>query len=322
MSGQGFPHWTTGLAAITLGLLASTACEPYEAEPRVQSFVLPGAHAALDCTSCHLDEPPYDPILWDVNCISCHDAGSEKQELGDPNGAAWGTTHYTPQSTTTCSNNGGCHSDAHLTWGEALGGCPEVDHSFLPLEGAHGLGCGECHSSASCEDFNGLDLVYNDVPIIDPSDSCMACHENVRPNFHYERPADQRPAGSELRGDCKACHDAVSREGTPVVDQGFFIGFSKHLVPPNAVSVLVPHGTFGGVGYGGEDAALPVEQWVTACADCHPAGEPVTLDPSYQCTDACHAELFGPYGLDAHQGQFQGEDELCLVCHEGAEFMP
>jgi hypothetical protein len=320
MSGRGFPLChvrlgSVGLTAVSLGLFAATACEPYEAEPRVQSFVLPGAHAALDCTSCHLDEPPYDPIVWDLDCTSCHDAATEKQELGDPQYAAWGAAHYPQQSATTCSSNGACHQDTQLTWAEALAGCPEVDHSFLPLEGEHGLGCSECHSAASCEDYSGDDVVYNGVPVIDAPSSCMACHENLRPNFHYERPAEQRPAGSELRGDCKACHDPVARLGNPVQDRGFFIDRSTHGAP----SVLVPHGTFGGVGYGSEDLPLPPEQWVTECVDCHPGGEPVIQDITYQCTQACHAELFELNGI--HQGQQPGVDDLCLACHDGAEFI-
>ena len=298
-------------------MFGALSCAPFEPAPRLQTFVLPGPHAALDCAACHFDEPPYDPIVWDLDCVSCHDAGTEKQELGDPNGLQWGASHYVPTSQTTCSSNGGCHKDVDPDWAAAAGACGgTVDHSFLPLEGTHALGCTECHTGASCETFSGLDLVnLQDVPITDPPSLCMACHEYERTGYdpnHYVEDAADRPAGAELRWDCKACHDPQSRDGDATVTNGFAIYQNPHGDP----DIRVPHGTFGGVGYGSLDAALPPDQWVTECVDCHPAGEPV-IDTTYQCTVACHVELFEATG--EHQDYLPGEDAACTACHPGAQ---
>lgn len=310
------------LAAVAVGLVfAVIACEPYEPEPRVQSFILPGPHAALECASCHLDEPPYDPIIWDINCISCHTAAGERQELGKADYATWGPAHYPGYANTTCSNNGGCHLDTHESWGVAAAECGGgVDHSFFPLEGLHALDCATCHSSPDCNQFSAVDVVDPvGAPLaLSGRTLCMSCHEADRPEAHYlELDNPVRPPDADKRWDCKACHDPVSRDGAPVTQDWVF---TDNFHGKNAnTGIRVPHGTFGGIGlgYGSDDVAIPPEQWVTECVACHPAGEPVAPNPAYQCTVACHQELFELNGI--HQGNAPGADATCIYCHINGE---
>lgn len=215
--------------------------EPYRpAEHTEALFPLVGGHALASCEGCH-GPPPFGPIVWDVTCLSCHEADRKTPD------------HYPGQG---CAS-GGCHAEAHLTWAEAAGGTG-VNHDFLPLEGTHAVACDQCHASAAPSAADALGT----------SDLCWSCHEQDRKDaLHYVETSPLFAA--EPRWDCKACHDAQSRVGAALA--GWGNGEGDH------GNVRFPHGMVSdGVAQAQEAwvtdcaACHPVAPPVYACTEsCH-----------------------------------------------------
>ncbi|MCP4308107.1 MAG: hypothetical protein GY788_25175, partial [bacterium] len=168
-------------------------------------FQLTGAHAPLDCNSCHQDGFDGTP----TDCIACHD--TDFNGVADPN-------HVTNNFPTDCLV---CHTTA--------GWLPTTfDHNQtpFPLTGAHApLDCNACHQDGfdgtptdcmACHDtdFNGVadpNHVTNNFPT-----DCLACHTTagwLPTTFdHNQTPFPLTGAHAPL--DCNACHQD-GFDGTP-----------------------------------------------------------------------------------------------------------
>ncbi|MEZ4239949.1 MAG: hypothetical protein R3F59_28120 [Myxococcota bacterium] len=288
-------------------LLWLGACAPYEPEVGgANAFPLPGPHAQASCEDCH-GPPPFEAFIWDTTCVSCHDAD---RKPNDPAHAAY----------QTCSG-AGCHADTDPDWGVAVS---NVDHSFLPLQDAHALAdpCTPCHSSgtpsAADVDPPGGNATY-----------CWSCHEEKRvlanagtpddPILHFvdDPEVDTQIVGdSELRWDCKSCHDGLSR-GQGTLSKLWIQGANHG--PAAGREIKVPHGTQG------QGVAIDESAWIVECADCHPSlpPEPVSADfQDFTCSDACHAEIFVDPRLAYHNGLSPGvTDAACSApgCHPHAD---
>jgi hypothetical protein len=203
-----------------------------------------GAHASVDCASCH-----QDGILSGTpqDCWSCHEINFN--EANDPDHAASSFDH-------DCAI---CHTQ--LSWSPAT-----FDHDLteFPLTGAHvQTDCAQCH-------LNGQ---YSGTP-----DECFFCHEN-----DWDQTNDPDHDAAAFPVQCDLCHS------TSDWDDAQF----QHLI-------YFPI-------YSGSHA----EEW-NSCADCH-------LDQSdfssFSCID-CH---------EHRQSEVDGEHDdvddyiyaswACLDCH-------
>ncbi|MBX2801285.1 MAG: hypothetical protein KTR31_26645 [Myxococcales bacterium] len=167
----------TLLGVVALGLLATIACERFEAPPREVRFELVGAHGRATCEACH-GAPPFATIPTD--CVTCHE--DERKNDG----------HFPKQ---TCNGGDGCHSVEHFEWRDVIG--EGGFHDFLPLVGAHDQACDGCHKDPK----GGKDLVG-------VSAYCWNCHEDARPGGHYALEAD--PLDPTYRWDCGPCHSPTT----------------------------------------------------------------------------------------------------------------
>ncbi len=137
-------------------------------------FPLTGAHAALACSQCHVNNrfagTPTD-------CASCHLA--DYQKTTNPNHAAAGF----PQD---CSL---CHSTS--SWN---GASFNHNNTGFPLTGAHaGLQCSSCHANGQ---FTAL------------SSACVSCHL-----AQYKGTTDPNHVTAGFPQDCSLCHGTTSWAG-------------------------------------------------------------------------------------------------------------
>lgn len=137
-------------------------------------FALVGAHASVDCNSCHksASQQRYDKM--DADCYSCHKA--KYDATTKPN-------HRELGFSTDCFR---CHNMVGRDWTVSGKG---FEHGFLPLVGAHALECSNCHG----------DLTYKE----NPSPDCKGCH-----SYQYEQALTIIPAHTTkiAKFDCNDCH--------------------------------------------------------------------------------------------------------------------
>lgn len=215
---------------LSLGVTVG-GCSRFDAEPVPVRFEIAGAHAALNCETCHTEGRPFQPLSTD--CRSCHE-----QDRKSP-------THYADQS----CDDAGCHSNAHLLWADALG--EGGGHDFLPLEGAHDLDCEACHTDLEN---------HADLPGV--SAYCWNCHEADRrpedldtPNgLHYIAylGGDPKQPDPAFRWDCGPCHTPV--DWSSAFDHEPRSPHGVMLRDAIDICVLQPDET----------------DWITGCDGCHP----------------------------------------------------
>ena len=294
------------LGSIAAALAVGAACAPYEPLPRAQTAILPGVHATAACADCHGAGPPYYAFVWDTTCISCHEADRKP-----PLPPAVVSTHYVGQG---CASQDICHAAVDPAWNDRDGVPDDTSdtgggtvtgygHEFLPLEGGHPTDCTACHT-------DGVGSSSTVFPEGGTPDLCWSCHEEDRyggdSHYVYDEEDTTLPDGAELRRDCKACHDVTSRTGAPFASD--WSENSEH------GGIRFPHGM--------EDSAPPsfvpipqsVAAYITDCAACHPTGP-----PAYQCTVACHEEI---YATSPHTSYTPGSnDSSCTLsgCHPSAD---
>ena len=133
-------------------------------------FPLFGAHAALDCQSCHHAESPNEYALKNTDCQSCH----LDDYLRTLNPA-----HKNAGFDLNCDQ---CHSIAANSWQQTS----YAHTAEFPLNGGHsGLQCNDCHSA-------GFRTV---------SSACVSCHES-----DYNRTSDPNHKIFGFPTNCEQCH--------------------------------------------------------------------------------------------------------------------
>ena len=138
---------------------------------KVTGYALTGAHATLDCLSCHVGGK-YKGTP--ANCIGCHTPDFRKAT--NPNHVALGF----PQ---TCQD---CHSTA--AWQPA-----SFNHAAVgfPITGAHTkLQCGDCHTNGN----------YNLT-----ATACASCHMK-----DFQKTTNPNHVSAGFPTDCSACHSTVA----------------------------------------------------------------------------------------------------------------
>lgn len=282
-------------------------------------FPLIGAHAKVECASCHTGKSMTAPLKFDT-CASCH-VNVHRESIRQDCRA--------------------CHSESTFT------GAP-FDHAArtrFALDGKHaGLACAKCHPSVSPP---GVPLAKRVADYRGASSECATCHG----------PKD--PHKGEFGRVCDSCHGTASFDTRAFVHAGApaFYGGSHSTVacdkchvpsrtplgtgPPRPVAACASchkdahlgqvgaaceachtvdgaHFTAPQFSHARASFALTGKHETTDCAKCHktetrafPAGQgtAMLLKPLEAGCRSCHA--------DVHLGQV---DTRCETCHQTRSF--
>src|SRR5450631_4102957 len=260
-------------------------------------FPLTGAHAAVDCDSCHKNAANSKFQIMSTMCYSCHQ--SEFKQTKAPNHVALGYS-------TTCDQ---CHGTDN--WLNA-----KFDHNSVgfPLAGGHAVPPLEC---ASCHLNNNFNLTTT---------ACISCHQTAYNNANSPVPHKGFPTT------CEQCHDTVQWTDGKFDHSG--TGFAltgMHMVPPRQcadchkqnnynltnTACITCHQTDFTNAKNPDHVAGNFSQ---SCAICHTtaAWQPANFDhsqsgfpltglhavPPRQCTD-CHIN-----------NNYQITNTTCISCHQ------
>ena len=250
---------------------------------------LTGAHATLDCDSCHTTGHFNGGTPSD--CVSCH--LGDYQKTDDPN-------HMEAGFPTDCQL---CHNPSDGDW-DRVG----FNHATFPLVGTHvTLDCAECHSSG----------VYQGLPA-----ECVDCHLT-----DYQKTDDPNHIAAGFPTDCELCHapSSPSWDGVSFNHTGFqLVGTHATLDCAECHSSGVYQGLPAEcVDCHGDDFQQSVNPnhlaagFDTECETCHRASDPAWQGGQYphsifplvathetQPCNACHSA-----------NVFQGLPAECVDCH-------
>jgi len=139
-------------------------------------FPLTGAHAAVDCDSCHKGAASSQFQTMSTECYSCHAADFK---------SATNPSHISGGFSTTCNN---CHGTD--TWVSA-----NFDHASVgfPLSGGHAVPprlCADCHIN------NNYNLT---------STACVTCHLK-----DYQGTTNPNHVAAAFAQTCQQCHNTTS----------------------------------------------------------------------------------------------------------------
>ena len=261
-------------------------------------FPLTGAHAAVDCDSCHKGTASSQFIAMSTECYSCH--SGDFKSTANP-------SHVTAGFSTTCNT---CHGTD--TWLNAT-----FDHSSVgfPLSGGHAVPprlCTDCHinnnynlSSTACvschlKDYQGT-TNPNHVTANFPQ-TCEQCHNTTswaNASFNHNN------TGFPLTGMhtvpprlCTDCHVNNNYNLTATACVSCHLKDYQGTTNPNHVSSNFPQTC---------DQCHNTTSWLNATFNHSSTGFPLTGNhtvPPRQCTD-CHVN--NNYNLT---------NTACVSCHQ------
>ncbi|MGB2869049.1 MAG: hypothetical protein WBD36_11400 [Bacteroidota bacterium] len=160
-------HVAAGFATQCEPCHSTTAWKPATFTHDNTRFPLSGAHRAVPCNDCHVNN---QFASLSTNCIDCH--RSDFAATVNPNHQALGF----PQTCTLCHNMN--------AWAPA-----SFDHNAtkLPLTGKHALtDCLSCHTN------NNYQLTFSD---------CYQCHQ-----ADFQRPTSPNHVSANFSHQCQTCH--------------------------------------------------------------------------------------------------------------------
>ena len=135
------------------------------------AFPLLGAHALVDCESCHYNQQGHEFTMTEIECKGCH--LDNYKSTDNPN-------HRQAKFAIACEE---CHTIASVTWHETT---YQHSPSFV-LTGAHLKSqCSACHTTV----FSGT------------TDICYDCHM-----LEYNGTSDPNHLAFGFLTDCKICHN-------------------------------------------------------------------------------------------------------------------
>ena len=285
-------------------------------------FPLTGAHAALECTSCHVGGK-YQGTP--TNCISCHQA--------DFNGAS-NPNHVQSGFPQTCAQ---CHTTT--TW---LGA--KFDHAALTgfaLTGAHStLECTSCHvggryagTPSNCigchqTDFNGT-TNPNHVQAGFPQ-TCSTCHSTTTwlgAKFDHAAMTGFALTGAHATAACTQCHVNGRYAGTPKDCASCHLTSFQQTTNPNHTAVGFPtdcsicHSTTSWQGatfnHSTTGFTLTGMHATLACSACHTGGN---LGAANTACVSCHLKDFN--GATNPNHVTAGFPQQCNLCHSTSAWQP
>jgi len=257
-------------------------------------FALVGAHARLDCASCHEPAASFRDAASD--CVGCHENddvhdGRLGQDCAGCHGAAAWTNARFDHATTAFPLNGGhagvecasCHTDATFT--SAGTDCVACHRGDDVHRGRNGDQCADCHTVSNWQSstFNHLSLTGFPLMGGHRNLSCQDCHRS--------------PEFTDLgNSSCASCH-----AGDDAHDGHFGLACGSCHESRDWQTADFDHASRTGF-------ALPAGHAELACGACHngPAGRELPAD----CA-GCHA------AEDVHDGQLGSQ---CASCHVATDW--
>jgi len=285
-------------------------------------FPLIGAHAAVDCDSCHKNAANSQFQTMSTMCYSCHEADFK------------GTTapnHVTLGYSTTCEQ---CHGTD--TWLNA-----KFDHNTVgfPLTGGHAVPprtCADCHVN------NNFNLT---------STACISCHQK-----DFQGTTNPNHVAGGFSTNCQQCHTTVAWQ--PAAFDHSQVNFpltGAHTVPPRQCTDCHVNNNYNLTSTTCVSCHLKDFQGTTnpnhvagsfsqSCDLCHTTAswQPATFDhsksafpltgshtvPPRQCTD-CHVNnnynITNTSCISCHQNDYNnakspvphtGFPTTCEMCHD------
>jgi len=262
-----------------------TVLDPVEIHMNTE-FPIMGAHALVDCQSCHTGLPKGDLSFPSTRCVACHQ--QLYLEVPNPNHVAAGFP-------TDCDN---CHQMDR--WRPAL--LPDHDMFFPIYSGNHDRvwdNCATCHTvpdnfqeftCIACHEHNqtDMDAAHNGLPgYAYSSPDCYMCHPTGEAGEFADHDAQFFPIFSGRHqgtwDNCSTCH-------TVPTDRKVFdcLGCHDHDQTPT------------------DDAHAGITDYAynsPACYDCHPTGEAGDF--------LAHDAQYFPVYSGTHQGSWDN----CSTCH-------
>jgi Seven Residue Repeat len=261
-------------------------------------FPLTGAHAAVDCDSCHKGAANSKFQTMSTACYSCHAA--DYQGTTNPN-------HVTAKFSTTCDS---CHGTDN--WLNA-----KFDHSSVgfPLTGGHAVPPRQC---ADCHVNNNYNLT---------STTCITCHLK-----DFQGTTNPNHVAANFPSNCAQCHTTVA--WSPATFDHSMVNFAltgSHTVPPRQCTDCHVSNNYNLTSTACVSCHLQDFQKATnpnhlaggfaqTCETCHntSAWQPATFDhsksgfpltgshtvPPRQCTD-CHVN-----------DNYNITNTTCISCHQ------
>jgi hypothetical protein len=291
-------------------------------------FPLTGAHAAVDCDSCHKNAANSKFQTMSTMCYSCHTADFKGTQA--PNHVALGYS-------TTCEQ---CHGTDN--WLNA-----KFDHNSVgfPLTGGHAVPprvCTDCHVN------NNFNLT---------STACISCHQK-----DFNGTTNPNHVAGGFSTTCQECHTTVAwQPATFDHSKTSFQLNGAHAVPPrqcinchinnnynitNTTCISCHQNDFNNATSPVPHAGFPTNceqchdtiQWTDGKFDHSKTGFPLTgahTDPPRVCTD-CHVNnnynLTSTACYSCHQNDYQGAKNpdhvaggfatTCELCHSTSAWQP
>jgi hypothetical protein len=288
-------------------------------------FPLLGAHAAVDCDSCHKGAATGQFQGLSTQCYSCHT--QDFRSATNPN-------HVAASFPTTCEQ---CHG--MNTWLDA-----KFDHSLtgFPLTGAHTTTpCLSCHvngnykltdtSCSSChlKDFQST-TNPNHTQAVFPQ-TCQTCHNTSAwapaPGFNHNMVSSFPLTGAHISVPCSSCHLNGQFAGEPTDCVGCHLKDFQGTTNPNHVTGGLPttcqtcHTTtaWQPATFDHSKTAFPLTgaHATVACAACHVNNNYTNL--STDCA-SCHINDFNATTNPNHTQS--GIPTTCQVCHTTTAWQP
>jgi hypothetical protein len=289
-------------------------------------FPLTGAHAAVDCDSCHKNAANSKFQIMSTMCYSCHEADFKQ---------ATSPSHVALGYSTTCEQ---CHGTD--TWLNA-----KFDHNSVgfPLTGGHAVPprtCADCHVN------NNFNLT---------STACISCHQK-----DFQGTTNPNHVAGGFSTNCQQCHTTVAwQPATFDHSQVNFPLTGAHTVPPRQCADCHVNNNYNLTSTACVSCHLKDFQGTTnpnhvaggfsqSCDLCHTtaAWQPATFDhsksafpltgshtvPPRQCTD-CHINnnynITNTSCISCHQNDYNnakspvphtGFPTTCEQCHDTVQW--
>ena len=278
-------------------------------------FPLLGAHATVNCESCHRGAANAVFVGMSTECISCHRSDFV---------AARNPSHQQNNFPLNCAQ---CHS--MNSWAGA-----KFDHSFVfPLVGAHAtLACTQCHvnnnfaiASRTCAGCHLADYNKttnpNHIQAAFPTD-CALCHSSLSwSGASFNHALSSFPlTGAHVSAACAQCHVNNNFTSVPRVCNGCHMPDFNKTTNPNHVQAAFPtdcaqcHSTinWSGASFNHALSGFPLTgaHVTVACAQCH-VNNNFTSVP--RVCNGCHMPDFNKTTNPNHvQAAFPTD---CALCH-------
>ena len=285
-------------------------------------FPLVGAHATVDCESCHRGAATGMFQGLSTDCITCHT--TDFMNATQPN-------HRTSGFPTDCRQ---CHSTMD-NWLNA-----KFDHSTtgFALSGAHAtLDCTSCHvggkfqgTSPQCischqKDFNGTTNpahASGGFPT-----TCAQCHSTTTwagASFNHGAVTGFTLTGMHATLACTSCHVNGQFAGTPASCNGCHMTDFQGTNNPNHAAVGFPTdcalchstATWAGATFNHATTGFPLDGAHTslACSTCHTSA----AAPNPACV-SCHLNDFNGTNSPPHAAA--GFPQQCTLCHSTSSWL-